>query len=130
MVHTAPDEALIRALRARSNEAISRREIEGAVSVFREDGKILVAMGDLMEGTDSIRQYFERSFADPAFLAAARNPGQIHVSGSRAAEEGSWEAMWLPKINRGKYLARWERGPNGWSTVAEFYVLLTSDDIG
>ncbi|MBZ9772251.1 YybH family protein [Mesorhizobium sp. CO1-1-8] len=123
---TAFDEAAIRALRAKSNEAIARHDFDTVASVFRGDARILASSGELMDGGDAIHSYFKRTFSDPAFVTAARNPQTIHVGGTTAAEEGSWEATWKPNVIRGKYLARWERGSEGWSTVAEFYVPLIS----
>jgi len=122
-----PDELAIKALRTRSNAAITRRDVCEVVAAFHAKGCIFAADGQLMDGVAALRHYFAHSFQDPGFQGAQRSLVSVEVSGSNAAEMGSWEACWNGVSLRGKYLARLRKETEGWRVLAELYVPLLSD---
>ncbi len=120
---------VIKALRAKSNDAIARRDVPAALSILRNDARVVTGDGQLCDGIVAMGQYFERSFADSRFVAASRNPTLISANENTAAEEGTWEGHWKPSLIQGKYLARWQRDEAGWRVAAELYIPLSSDDL-
>lgn len=121
----AAEETAIRALRTSSNDGLARRELEPVINVFRSDARVIASTGELLDGAPSLASFFRRVFADTTYLIAVRTPETIYTSGAVAAEEGRWEMEWGATIVSGKYLARWDRGSDGWRIAGEFYVPLT-----
>jgi ketosteroid isomerase-like protein len=116
----------IGAMRTRSNDAIARHDVGPALAILRDDVKIIVSSGQLIDGATAMAQAFERTFADPEFITFVRRPASIEVNGTTAAEAGTWEGLWKSHITCGKYLARWQHDPVGWRVAAEFYIPLGS----
>lgn len=128
----ADDGATIRALRAESNAAIARHDVDGVIAVMREDAKIIVSANVLMPDRTAMRTAFEKTFADPDFVTFVRTPARIEPStdGTTASEEGEWTGRWRSTCGgrtvTGRYLARWIRGTTDWQIASELFVPLRS----
>ena len=117
-------ESAIRELRGRSNAAIARHDTAAAVSILRDDVRVIASSGDLFDGAPAMAAAFDRSFSDPAFVTYVREPQSIEIGGATAVEIGRWEGRWKTRIIGGAYMARWQHEETGWRIVAELFVPL------
>ena len=121
----------IRAVRARSNEAIARHDLVAMRATWVDDVQITAGLGSAANGTAEVEARIAAAFADPTFDRWERTPDSVEVAsdGSRAAEIGSWEGRWQKPdgtmLRRGRYLAHWVKLPDGWRIRAEVFVALS-----
>lgn len=129
----------IRALRARSNEAIASRDVERIVSFMSEAVEVRVAGGQLLRGPRASAKAFAEQFADPAFRGYVRTPQHVTVeevnrdatapaeslAAIRVLERGEWVGRWrIPSglhEQRGHYTAEWRLGAIGWQIASETF---------
>lgn len=124
-LHSAA-ESEIRALRAQSNEAIARHDAEAAVTMMRDDVKIITSFGSFVDGAGAMADAFTRIFSDETFVTYWRETRAVHVGDDGiAAEEGLWTGTWKHRVVRGLYLARWQFEERRWRIEAEFFVPLS-----
>ena len=121
----------IRALRARSNDAIARHDLVALRDTWVADVQITAGLGSVANGTAEVEARIAAAFADPTFDRWVRATETVEVAtdGSRAAELGSWEGRWRRAdgtlVRRGRYLAHWVKLPDGWRIRAELFVALS-----
>ena len=90
--------ALIRALRAQSNQAIAAHDADRTVSFMAPDVVVGVAGGPTLKGRDASRAAFAQQFADRAFVTYERTIEQVTLPDPmRATERGRWVGRWRLK---------------------------------
>ncbi|MES2525114.1 MAG: nuclear transport factor 2 family protein [Gemmatimonadota bacterium] len=140
MTEPADHTIAIRALRARSNEAIASRDVLRVVSFMAEDVVVRVAGGPMLRGRDASAAVFSEQFADASFRGYVRTPQHVtsdevpRVDGVaaedaapaiRVTERGEWVGKWRLASGlheqRGLYTAEWRLGPIGWQIMSETF---------
>jgi len=124
----------IRALRARSNEALARHDVEAVVSLFDSEYQVTAGNGTLHHERASDPERWAALFARADDLVYFRTPGSIEVSstGRRAAEIGVWSGSWTTVDGMrnlgGRYAAHWILADGAWKLRSELFVTLRGDD--
>ncbi|GAB5536240.1 MAG: hypothetical protein Rubg2KO_24890 [Rubricoccaceae bacterium] len=126
-----PDAAAdrIRALRAESNAAIHRHDVDGVMSLYDAEYQITTGDGGLGDRA-SIREAWAAEFARADDLVYIRMPQSVEVSaaGSRAAETGVWSGSWTTARGKqttgGRYAAHWVMTRGTWALRSELFVTL------
>lgn len=128
---SAADIALIREMRAKSNEAIARRDVAGTLAIMSPNYIGTPALSVVHRSRDSVAASFVRQYADTTRLGYVRSPITIQVSetGPAAAEYGHWVgrrrmADGVQEL-AGSYYATWQRTPEGWRLNSEAFVALS-----
>ena len=125
LLAAAPDDAgAIRRLREASNAGIAAHDPVAATRSMAPEVRVIASGGGLIDGAETMRSAFARTFADASFVTYRRTPRRIRVAGAVAAERGEWSGRWRDRQVTGEYLARWQRTAAGWRIVAEMYVPL------
>jgi ketosteroid isomerase-like protein len=119
--------ALIRALRAQSNQAIAAHDADRTVSFMAPDVVVGVAGGPTLKGRDASRAAFAEQFADRAFVTYERTIEQVTLPDPmRATECGRWVGRWRLKTGlheqEGSYVAEWRFSEMGWLIYSETFV--------
>jgi ketosteroid isomerase-like protein len=121
----AKDEALIRAARAASNEAIARHDAAGIVQNLLPDFVIVTGRGTRVAGMDTVAAFWQQTFAQMPGVVYVRTPLQITISknDTLAWETGKWTAL-HSYSGGGNYAAQWRKANGVWKTKAELFVSL------
>jgi hypothetical protein len=126
----------IRSLRAQSNAAIARHDVEGVVSHLDVDYQVTVGSGALRQDRAAEPERWAATFAQADDLIFAREPESIEVSASRtrAAEIGVWTGSWTTAEGRrslgGSYAAHWVLTSGRWKLRSELFVRLRCEGAG
>lgn len=119
----------LRALRAESNAAIHRHDVDGVVSLY--DAEYQITTGDGSFGNRAMMaDAWATEFARATDLLYVRMPQSIEVSaeGSRAAETGAWSGSWTAARGKqstgGRYAAHWVMTRGAWRLRSELFVTL------
>ena len=106
--------------------AVAARGVDGWVDSFAEDGKLLPAGRDVVEGKTAIRETMTARFAQPGFsLRWTPVGGEMARSGDFGYTYGASESRYIdkdgkPVVSRGKYITVWRKGKDGaWKVVAD-----------
>ena len=122
-------EATIRALRARSNQAIARHNIDEFADSLDSDFVMVRGSGVFVGSKKEYVALFEHDFADPHSVTYRRTPEKIEVSSAAplAAELGRWAGINPDGTTGygGTYLAMWRRTGQGWKIRSELFVVLS-----
>jgi len=119
----------IRALRAQSNAAILRHDVEGIVSQYDSDYQITTGEGTFANRA-TIPDAWAAEFARAGDLVYVGMPASIEMSsdGSRAAETGMWTGSWTTagrmQSTGGRYAAHWVWVRGVWKLRSELFVTL------
>ncbi|MEP6780157.1 MAG: nuclear transport factor 2 family protein [Gemmatimonadaceae bacterium] len=120
----------IRSLRARSNAAIARHDVDSVLSFFDVEYQITTGSGSFGRGKPEERAAWVAEFARAADLVYVRTPATIDVgaSGDKAAEIGEWTGSWttaqgVRKVG-GRYAAYWRLVDGAWRMRSELFVTL------
>lgn len=115
-------EALIRAARAASNEAIARRDPDAIASFLAAQFHVVTARGEHRHGREESRRSWAALFAADPTLRYVRTPTEVRVHETLgvAHEAGEWEGGG----GRGVYAARWGRAEGEWRIEAEIFTPL------
>ena len=118
-------EAQIRAVRAASNDAIARHDVDGVVRDMLPDYSIVTGRGQHVEGRDSVLALWRKTFNAMPGVVYLRTPASIVVSknDSLAWETGQWVAQ-HSYSGGGNYSAMWRKKANSWKLAAELFVSL------
>lgn len=107
-------------------KAVAARGVDGWVDSFAEDGKMLPAGRDIVEGKAAIRETMTARVAQPGFsLRWTPVGGEIARSGDFGYTYGTSESRGVdkdgkPVVSRGKYITVWRKGKDGaWKVVAD-----------
>ena len=119
----------IRALRAQSNAAILRHDVDGVVSQYDTEYQITTGEGSFADRA-TIADAWASEFARAGDLMYIRMPESVEVSstGTRAAEAGVWSGSWTAAGGRlstgGRYAAHWVLVRGTWKLRSELFVTL------
>ena len=122
------DEALIRAARASSNDAIARHDIEGIARLWMDDVIVLGSTSVQIAGAEANRRFYLAAFARRPDTVWVRAPSAVSVMPAWhiGREEGDWTGRWTdpdgPVEVRGRYMAQWVHTADGWRIQGELYV--------
>jgi uncharacterized protein (TIGR02246 family) len=119
------DVELIRSLRAASNEAIAKHDLDEMSKYWLEDMVLVRGNSTHLTGKDTIVAAWEKLFNDNSKVFYIRTPAQIVVSNNDtlAWETGTWKAF-NSYSNGGNYSAMWKKSSNSWKIQAELFVSL------
>ncbi|MBP0437059.1 YybH family protein [Tianweitania sediminis] len=123
----ASHDTAIRALRVATNEALARRDPLGVADFFQPDALVMVSSGLLLIGAEQLSAYLRQLFADPHHMGIFRSTDTVYGGATTAAESGSWFVRRRSQRFDGRYLARWDRGADGWKIAGEFFVLVAQE---
>jgi ketosteroid isomerase-like protein len=118
-------DALIRAARAASNEAIARHDAGSIVRDMLPDYSIVTGRGQHVQGRDSIFVFWQKTFKAMPGVVYIRTPAAITISknDSLAWETGQWTAE-HSYSSGGNYSAMWRKTATSWKLAAELFVSL------
>ena len=122
-------EATIRELRARSNQAIAKHNLDDFADSLDSDFVMVRGSGVFVGSKKDYVALFQQDFADPHSITYRRTPEKIEVSSAAplAAEHGRWVGT-NPDGTigyGGTYLAMWRRTDKGWKIRSELFVVLS-----
>ena len=119
------DIALIRSLRAASNEAIANHDINKMASFWLDDMVLVRGNSTHLTGKDTIVATWKKLFIENPKVLYVRTPSQIVISNNDtlAWETGTWKAF-NSYSNGGNYSAMWKKSDNTWKILAELFVSL------
>ena len=119
------EESIIRALRAASNEAIAKQNVEGISALWLPDFVQVRGNGSHLVGKDTIMSVWKKSFVENPTVSYVRNPTEIIISNtdSMAWENGTWVGV-NSYSKGGKYSAMWRKRNGDWKLQAELFVAL------
>jgi ketosteroid isomerase-like protein len=118
---TADGEELLQVDRAFA-EAVEERGLEAWVEAFASDGMMLPAAGEVVNGTEAIREAMAPAFANPEFrLTWSPLGGGVGTAGDLGYTYGTYESFdGSSEPTRGKYVTIWKRGEGGtWRVVLD-----------
>lgn len=122
------DEALIRAARAQSNQAIARHDLAGVSRHWLPEFYMISSTNEQSAGRDVARARFREIFASRANVVYVREPERIEVNErwGQAAESGRWTGRWSDSYGStrvgGAYFAKWRKVDDRWMLLAEVFV--------
>lgn len=119
------DIALIRSLRAASNEAIAKHDINKMSGFWLDDMVLVRGNSTHLTGKDTIVAAWKKLFSENPKVLYIRTPTQIVVSknDTLAWETGTWKAF-NSYSKGGNYSAMWKKTDNTWKILAELFVSL------
>ncbi|MES2005988.1 MAG: nuclear transport factor 2 family protein [Bacteroidota bacterium] len=119
------DVALIKSLRASSNEAIANHDINKLSSFWLNDVVLVRGNSTHVTGKDTIISDWEKLFTENPKVLYIRTPSQITISknDTLAWETGTWKAFNSYSAG-GNYSAMWKKSNNTWKILAELFVSL------
>ena len=123
--NTGKDVILIKSLRAASNEALAKHDIDGMSKNWLDDLVLIRGNSSHLTGKDTIVAAWRKLFNDNPKVNYIRIPTQITISNndSLAWETGTWKAF-NSYSNGGSYSAMWKKTNNSWKILAELFVSL------
>ena len=127
-----PPEYEIRAVRAKSNQAMTARDLKAFADTLGEDFTATRGNGTAVKSKPEYVESFAERFKDPKAIRFERITDSVELSaaGPLAAEHGHWIGTLADghKAFGGTYLAMWRRIASGWKIRSELYVVLSCDD--
>jgi len=122
---TEKEVMLIQSLRAASNEALAKHDVDGMSQYWLDDLVLVRGNSSHLAGKDTIVAAWRKLFKDNPKLSYIRMPAQITISNNDtlAWETGTWKAF-NSYSNGGSYSAMWKKTNNSWKILAELFVSL------
>lgn len=125
----AGEQAAIRALRARHNEALAALDTEAVVALSTDDYVIILGgSGQVIQGKAAYREFVIAAFADRQAMRFVRTPDRIDIGAPEgfpvAAETGRWVGTAADDAGRisGRYLVHWTKESGAWRITSETYI--------
>ena len=117
--------ATIKSLRAASNEAIAKHDLNELAKYWLDDLVLVRGNSSHLTGKDTIVSAWRKQFMENPKVAYVRTPSEIIISSndSLAWETGTWKAV-NSYSGGGKYSAMWKRTNSSWKIMAELFVSL------
>lgn len=122
---TDKEVTLIQSLRAASNEALAKHDVDGMSKYWLDDLVLIRGNSSHLAGKDTIVAAWRKLFKDNPKVSYIRIPAQITISDNDtlAWETGTWKAF-NSYSNGGSYSAMWKKTNNSWKILAELFVSL------
>ena len=124
------DASAIRDLRAASNDAIARHDVDAVLSFLDDDFVITISTGAIERSRNAHGESFAAHFEDFPDVVYVRTPEEIIVSRSYplAIEHGTWTGSRTTRNgkleNGGEYTAAWRKEDGVWKIYSELFVAL------
>jgi ketosteroid isomerase-like protein len=124
----SPDEAAIRAARARSNAAIAAHDVPGIVRHWMPDVHVVTSTSAQGTGREANGDRMAQQFTRRPDTVYVRTPATVEVfaAWAVASERGSWTGRWTEPDGvvdvGGPYLAQWRQVDGEWRIQAEVFV--------
>ncbi len=126
------ERAAIHALRARNNQAIAARDVDGTMSIAADDYVLVAGSDTIVRSAEAMRLRWAETFRDPGSRGCVRQPEKIEVGEYgdvlRAAEYGQWRCPRTTPAGEaephGSYFAHWSKRAGEWRVVSDNYVAL------
>ena len=117
--------SIIKSLRAASNEAIAKHDLDGLSKYWLDDLVLVRGNSSHVSGKDSIVSAWRKLFKENPKVSYIRTPKEIIISSndSLAWETGTWKAI-NSYSGGGKYSAMWKKSNTSWKIMAELFVSL------
>lgn len=119
------DKGIIFAIRALSNIAIIKHDVEGITKYLTPDVTYVIGRAKSFEGKDAVIALWKQLFAANPQVGYVRRPSEVIISknDTLAWETGTWEAENSYSAG-GNYSAMWCKRNGIWMTRAELFVSL------
>lgn len=119
------DVTLIKSLRAASNEAIAKHDINKMAEYWLDNLVLVRGNATQLTGKDTIIGAWKKLFSENPKVVYIRTPSQVVISSNDtlAWETGVWKAV-NSYSGGGNYSAMWKRSGTGWKIMAELFVSL------
>jgi ketosteroid isomerase-like protein len=133
---TGSDEAQIRQVRAESNRAIARHDVQGILAFLATEYQASVSNGTFIHSPAEMGSSFATRFTEFKDATYVRTPDSVAVnaSGTIAAETGAWVGAWTtgqgPFRIGGRYAAYWRKDAGRWLIHSELFVPLFCEGEG
>lgn len=117
--------SIIKSLRAASNEAIAKHDLDGLSKYWLDDLVLVRGNSSHVSGKDSIVAAWRKLFKENPKVSYIRTPKEIIISSndSLAWETATWKAI-NSYSGGGKYSAMWKKSNTSWKIMAELFVSL------
>jgi ketosteroid isomerase-like protein len=108
------------------NEKAARRDVDGCVAYFADDGAFMAPNAPAARGAAAIRQGWVALLALPN-LSVAFGPTTVTAaaSGDLAYEDGTWSLAFDTPAGRqadhGKYIVVWRKRGREWRVMADIF---------
>jgi ketosteroid isomerase-like protein len=122
------DEAMIRAARARYNQAIAAHDTVAVARDWHPDIVQVTSTNARYVGRDVARAHIIQVFASRPDVVYVREPERIDVNTAwgQASESGHWTGRWTQTdgVTRvgGRYFAKWRKVEGRWMVLTEVFV--------
>ena len=116
---------IIKSLRAASNKAIAKHDIDALSKYWLDDMVLIRGNSSHLTGKDTIVAAWRQLFNDNPTVVYTRTPTQIMISknDTLAWEMGTWKAI-NSYSHGGKYSAMWKKTNHSWKILSELFVSL------
>src|SRR5688572_12921784 len=122
------DETAIRAQRARSNEAIIKKDLAGIAAVWMDDVHVTTSTSARGDGKAANRERMAQQFSrrpDTVYVRTAITV-EVFAAWDVASERGTWVGKWTEPDGQvtvqGTYLVQWRKIAGAWLIQSELYV--------
>lgn len=128
MAQGSPDEKLIREARARSNAAITAKDVAAVAREWMDTVHVLTSTSAQGAGREANQKRLESQFAARPDTVYVRTPltVDIYAPWSVASERGEWTGRWTEPDGvltiGGTYLAQWRKIDGRWLIQGELFV--------
>jgi ketosteroid isomerase-like protein len=133
---TNSDVDSIKALRARSNEAIAHHDVPAILSFVDDEFQVTAGGGAVVGSAEAMGDALTSQFAafDDVIYVRTIDTVEISQSDPLAAELGTWVGTWTtpagPLRTGGRYSAMWRKRESGWVIRSELFVTLFCEGSG
>lgn len=116
---------IIKSLRAASNEAIAKHDLDGLSKHWLDESVIITGNSAQLIGKDTIVATWKKLFQSNPKVVYVRTPTEITISNndSLAWETGTWKAF-NSYSNGGSYSSMWKKSKGSWNILVELFVSL------
>ncbi len=122
------DTDAIRSVRAGSNQAIARHDVEAIVSSLDQEYVITMSTGDILPGREPQAESWSQHFAQFPDVVYVRTPSNVTISEAYplAIENGTWLGTMTTQNGAlekgGQYTASWRKADGAWKIYSELFV--------
>lgn len=124
----AADEQAIRNMSQEWLKAAQAKDVEGMVAAFADDASALPPNAPIATGKEAIRKVWSEMVENPGFSVSTQvNKVEVSRASDLAYSHGTYELtlsdpQGKPVTDRGKWVAVWEKQPDGsWKCIADIW---------